>query len=190
MGVALFYEVIEDEVGGESFCDATEVELEVVSEDGDGFLGFVEAEVVDAAAAFGGGDLGFVRDDAVAFCFAPEVGEGAVGGVEEAVGLLGEFLTEEEAAEEVFADLNGGVEGGFGEAVELRVGFVVGGLIGEFFGEVECVLHGEVACFGVGGVGGDLEEGAHEGALGFDADGGAFFLGAGWGFVLLTGWEE
>lgn len=105
------------------------------------------------------------------------MGEGAVGGVEDAVGFLGEFLTEEEDLEEVFANFDGGVEGGFGEFVELGIGIVVGGAVGEVFGEIEGIFHGCVAFLWFAGVGDDFEEGAHEGALGLDADGGSCFLG-------------
>lgn len=57
LGVALFFEVVEDEVGGEAFGDAAEVELHVFAKDGDGLVFFVEGEVFDAAAGASFGDL-------------------------------------------------------------------------------------------------------------------------------------
>jgi len=125
-------------------------------------------------------------------CVSPEVGEGAVGGIEDALSLESKFLAEEEDLKKVIADFDGGFERGAGEFVELGVWVVVGGACAKFFGKVEGLFHGEVAGFWVVSMDDDFKESSHEGALSLDADGVLFFGGGRvrGGFILFARGEE
>jgi len=156
-----------------------------MTEDGDALIFFIKAKVMDAAARAGFGNFFGRGDELVAAGAAPEVGKGAIGGVEDAFALDGDFLAEEKDLKEFVADFNGSIERGASELIQLRVRMVVGGTVAECFGEVEGFFHGEVSIFKLVGVDGDSEEGSHEGALGLNGDEFSFFDWSGWRFLFL-----
>jgi len=170
LGIALFFEVVKDEVSGEAFGDTAEIELHVFLGHGNGLLGFVEDQEIDAATEASCRDFLVRGNSAGTIRFSPEVGEGAVGGIEDAVAFFGEFLAKKEHLEEVFTDGDGSAEGGFGETIELGRGIVIGGALAKFFGEIKGFFDGAIALFGVRGVGDDFEESPHERALRLNAD--------------------